>query len=70
MSQEKTYRLVRFYADEAGEKVLAEGKTYEQVIRWCRDPETSSKTASSDAARRHTTKHGVWFDGFVEEVAR
>jgi hypothetical protein len=68
---ERTYQLVRFYADGKRQaKILAKGKTYEQVVRWCNDPETNSKTASSDAARRHTAANGSWFDGFVEEVAR
>jgi len=68
MEISKTYRLVRFYADgKRTAKVLATGKTHEQVARWCADPETNSETASSDAARRHTAANGKWFDGFQEE---
>jgi len=32
----------------------------------CRNPETSSKTATSSTAKGRTRKYGPWFDGYTE----
>ena len=32
----------------------------------CRNPETSSTTATSAAARKRTRRSGPWFDGYTE----
>ncbi len=67
MSDGKTYKVVRMYYEDRPAKVLVRGKTLEQVQKWCSDPETSSSTATSEAALRHTEKYGAWFDGYDEE---
>jgi hypothetical protein len=41
--------------------------TLAEAQEWCGDPETSSSTAQSWKAKRHTQRHGRWFDGFREE---
>ena len=68
MSDGKTYKVVRLYFEERPRKVLARGKTLEEVQRWCSDPDTSSSTTTSAAGKRHTEKYGAWFDGYDEEV--
>jgi hypothetical protein len=67
MSDNKTYRVIRMYFSDEPTKVLARGKTLEQVQRWCSDPDTSSSTTQSVAGKAHTAKHGAWFDGYEEE---
>lgn len=63
-----TYRIVenRF----RGGSVNVRGKrglTLEEAQRICSDPETSSATATSAKAKRHTTKVGPWFWGYRED---
>lgn len=61
-----TYKVVRRYF-QGGKRVVKRGLTLEQAQAHCRDPETSSRTASSAAARRRTRLKGPWFDGYTEE---
>jgi hypothetical protein len=61
-----TYKVVRYYFN--GKKYTVQtGMTLEEAQEHCLDPETSSKTATSAAARRRTRKEGPWFDGFTRE---
>lgn len=63
-----TYKIVRFFADPKREKeTVVKGLTLEQAQEHCHDPETSSRTATSDAARERTRLYGPWFDGYDEE---
>ena len=61
------YKIVRMYF-RGGKRVLARGLTLEEAQAHCQDPETSSKTATSAAARRRTAQRGAWFDGYSEDV--
>jgi hypothetical protein len=61
-----TYKIVRGFFN-GGSRVIERGLTLEQAQEHCRDPETSSKTATSYAARKRTERHGPWFDGYDEE---
>jgi hypothetical protein len=56
-----TYRITRFYFDRDNVTVK-EGLTLEEAQTHCKDPETSSRTATApnDAG-------GTWFDGYEEE---
>ena len=63
----ESYRIVRMYESGRRSQVLARGMTLGEAQAWCRDPETSSSTATSAAAKRRTARHGRWFDGFTEE---
>ena len=67
MSEGKKYKVVRMYFSDEPTRVLAKGKTLEQVQRWCSDPDTSSSTTTSEAGKAHTEKYGAWFDGYDEE---
>ena len=59
------YRIVRFYRD-AGirRRVIVNRCTLAEAQRHCSDPETSSSTATSSAARARTRRVGPWFDGY------
>ncbi len=48
-------------------RVIKRGLTRAEAVEYCRDPETSSSTATSEYRVRYTRKYGAWFDGFEEE---
>jgi hypothetical protein len=59
------YKIVRAYFDSRFPKrTVKRGLTLQEAQEWCRNPETSSKTATSAAARRRTRERGAWFDGY------
>ena len=63
-----TYRIVRMFQNPfLHTRVIKRGLTLEEAQRWCRDPETSSRTATSTNARQRTMAYGAWFDGYEEE---
>ena len=68
MTEPETYRVVRMYANRADRPVIRRGLTLEQAQQHCRDPETSSRTATSAEAKRVTREHGPWFDGYESET--
>lgn len=62
---ERIYRTVRFFRDHEGatrrgRKLL----TLDEARAHCRNPETSSSTATSDKAQALTRAMGPWFDGY------
>jgi hypothetical protein len=63
-----TYKIVRFYKRGQG-RTIRRGLTLEQAQAHCRNPETSSQTATSPAARRRTAARGPWFDGYDDDRA-
>lgn len=63
-----TYRIVRRFQDENRRpRVIDRGLTLEAAQAHCRDPETSSSTATSLRAQSRTRALGPWFDGFEED---
>ena len=59
------YDVVRFYRDaRVRQRVVLRTVTLEQAQDHCNDPETSSVTATSAAARARTRRVGEWFDGY------
>lgn len=64
-----TYRIIRFYRDnsELNGSVVTRGLTLEQAQDHCKDPETSSSSATSPEAVERTETYGPWFDGYEEE---
>jgi len=62
----ETYKIVRHYMNKSN-RVVARGLTLEEAQRHCNDPETSSHTATSAAARKRTRAYGPWFDGYYKE---
>ena len=59
------YKIVRSYF-KGGKRTIKTGLTLEEAQAHCKDPETSSKTATSAKARRLTAARGPWFDGYEE----
>jgi len=57
------YKIVRFYADERASRTIERGLTLEEAQAHCKDPETSSTTASAQKCSRIG---GQWFDGYEE----
>ena len=65
-----SYKIVRNYFDPSrapSRRCVKTGLTLEEAQAWCRNPETSSRTATSAAARRRTKAYGAWFDGYTED---
>jgi hypothetical protein len=63
----RNYRIVRHYRDaEPGHRIIRRGLTLAEAQAHCSDPETSSSTATSPAARARTRRLGAWFDGYEE----
>lgn len=48
-------------------RTIKTGLTLEEAQTWCRNPETSSRTATSAKREKYTWKHGPWFDGYDRE---
>ncbi len=64
----ETYRIRRcFFNDEHPDQIIDTGLTLEEAQAHCRDPETSSKTCTSEEGRKLTEECGPWFDGYDEE---
>jgi len=49
-----------------GKRTIRRGLTLEEAQAHCKDPETSSSTATSAAAKRRLRDLGPWFDGYEE----
>lgn len=62
------YKIIRYYYRDGRKRVMMRGLSLEAAQAHCRDPETSSKTATSAAARRLTERRGPWFDGYDRDV--
>jgi hypothetical protein len=61
------YKVVRYYRNRPGVQfVIASRLTLDQAQAYCRDPETSSSTATSEAAARRTKRYGPWFVGYEQ----
>jgi len=60
------YKIIRSYKDSYRKYTVATGLTLEEAQAHCKDPETSSSTCTTAAARRITKRNGEWFDGYTE----
>ena len=75
-----TYKIVRMYQSKAPaygghlstwRRTIKRGLTLKAAQAHCRDPETSSQTATGRNARRVTERNNAhWFDGYEEETTR
>ena len=59
------YQIVRFYF-KGGHRILEHGLTLAEAQAHCKDPNTSSTTATSSQAKAVTKRMGPWFDGYQE----
>jgi hypothetical protein len=62
----ETYCIVRHYF-RGSKRIIERGLTLAEAQAHCKNPETSSRTATSAAARKRTKNMGPWFDGYTEE---
>lgn len=61
----RAFDVVRFYFNRPGyRRTIRRRLTLAEAQRHCADPETSSTTATSPAARARTRRLGPWFDGY------
>ena len=60
------YKVVRHYFNTAATRTIATRLTLAEAQAHCKDPETSSKTATSSVAKARTRRMGPWFDGYQE----
>ena len=61
----KRYKIIRMYANPGHpSRTIRRGLTLAQAQAHCEDPETSSTTARSSAAKARTRRLGAWFDGY------
>jgi hypothetical protein len=59
------YKIIRMYQDELhSSRVIHRGLSLADAQEHCRDPETSSSTATSGHAKQRTKRCGPWFDGY------
>ena len=62
------YSIVRMYQNDwCKKRMIKRGLTLEEAQEHCRDPETSSSTATSPEAVKRTKYMGPWFDGYESE---
>jgi hypothetical protein len=65
---DNSYRVIRMFRDDTTHnKVIARGLTLEEAQEHCRNPETSSSTATGLVETVLTKNFGPWFDGYEEE---
>lgn len=61
------YEVRCYYRDKPGKSRLVYDRlTLEEAQAICRDPETSSKTATSASAKAKTRRNGPWFYGYTK----
>jgi len=60
------YKIIRNYKDSYRKLTIATGLTLEDAQAHCRNPETSSSTCTTSAAKRITKRNGEWFDVYTE----
>lgn len=65
------YKIVRNFqrdtpSNHGRNRTIKTGLTLEEAQAHCRDPETSSSTATSPKERKRTERFGPWFDGYEE----
>jgi hypothetical protein len=66
---EDKYKIVRFFRDDEvmNGTVVKTGLSLKEAQAHCKDPETSSGTATSVEAKMRTDKYGPWFEGYTKE---
>ena len=61
-----TYKIVRHFFK--GRKItIRKGCSLSEAQEHCKNPESSSKTATAAHAKKRTRLHGPWFDGYTKE---
>ena len=64
-----TYKIIRKYMSDLVEDEELQGDlTLQQAQQHCSDPETSSRTCTSQEGTERTEKFGPWYDTFYNEI--
>lgn len=61
--RDEMYKILRFYFN-GRPRTVKRGLTLEEAQKHCKDPETSSRTATGSRERARTTRRGPWFEGY------
>jgi hypothetical protein len=62
-------KVTRFFQrDDVDDVEIATGLSEAEAREHCRNPESSSRTATSEEARELTERCGPWFDGYEDEA--
>jgi hypothetical protein len=64
---DRKYKIVRMYKSGHPTKTIKKNVTLSQAQAHAQHPETSSSTAKSANAKKHTQRHGDWFDGYDKQ---
>lgn len=60
------YRVVRHFFRSNRKITVLDRLTLAEAQEHCKSPESSSRTATSSAAKARTRKSGPWFDGYTD----
>jgi len=65
------YKIIRFFqAADVESYTIRKNLTLAAAQAHCRNPETSSSTATSKRARTITELMGPWFDGYEKQTSK
>ena len=63
-TQHKSYKIVRLFKDDWNRKrTIKKGLTLAAAQKHCKDPQTSSSTATGPIAKRYKSE---WFDAYTD----
>lgn len=62
-----TYKVIRMFRDSSKRMIIKTGLTLEEAQEHCKNPETSSSTATGFVELTLTKNFGPWFDGYEKE---
>ena len=60
------YKITRFFA-YGDSKKMQSGLTLKEAQEHCKDPDSSSRTCTTDEDIALTEEFGPWFDGYDED---
>lgn len=60
------YLIIRHFLRSGRKLHIRRMALLSDAQRHCKDPETSSRTATKAAGRRRTRRSGPWFDAYTE----
>lgn len=61
------YRIVRHFSNSGRKLTIKRVALLADAQTHCKNPETSSRTATKAAGRKRTRRSGPWFDAYTED---